>query len=109
MAYAPLDRSAILNALTLLGRHLHKEGLRGDLFVVGGAAMALVYDDRRVTRDVNAIFEPKTRIYELVADVATNSGLRRTGSTTASGGLLSPTRSRDPCLTSTPRSAGRVA
>ena len=42
---------------------LEAEGVHGDLFLVGGAAMALAYSTRRATRDLDAIFEPKQVIY----------------------------------------------
>ncbi|MEO5679922.1 MAG: hypothetical protein ABIS47_09665 [Acidimicrobiales bacterium] len=42
----------------------------GELYVVGGAAIALAFDERRATRDVDAVFEPKLIIYEEAARVA---------------------------------------
>lgn len=65
-----LDQAAIRQALQELGRRLDDVGIQGDLFLVGGAAMALAYDGRRFTQDVDAIFEPKMRIYELAVDIA---------------------------------------
>ncbi len=50
--------------LTELGDDLDSTGVRGELFVVGGAAMALAYNTRRATRDIDAVFEPKSIIYE---------------------------------------------
>ena len=75
MRDAALDRSAITNALRQLGRRLAAEGIQGELFIVGGAAMALAYDARRFTRDVDAIFEPKLRIYEVAGELAEELGL----------------------------------
>jgi hypothetical protein len=37
--------------------------VRGQIFIVGGAAMALAYSTRRVAKDINAVFEPKGAIY----------------------------------------------
>lgn len=65
-----MDRREIEAALTDLGARLHSEGLLGELYIVGGAALALAYDARRATRDVDAIFEPKMPIYRLAAEVA---------------------------------------
>lgn len=53
-----------------MGRHLERRGLQGDLYVVGGAALALAYDARRTTRDVDAVFQPKSEIYAAAAAVA---------------------------------------
>lgn len=43
--------------------------------VVGGTAMALCFDTSRRTKDVDAIFEPKRRIYELAEEMAEERGL----------------------------------
>jgi hypothetical protein len=40
------------------------------MYVVGGAAIALAYDNRRSTRDIDAVFEPKAAIYEAAAEVS---------------------------------------
>ncbi|MGI9033331.1 MAG: hypothetical protein DLM65_11250 [Candidatus Aeolococcus gillhamiae] len=65
-----MDRQQIIAALTALGRRLHAEGLQGEMYVVGGAAIALTYAPRRVTRDIDAVFEPKMAIYRIAAAVA---------------------------------------
>jgi hypothetical protein len=49
---------------------LEKRGVRGDLYLVGGAALVIAYDARRATRDVDAIFEPKMAIYDAAREVA---------------------------------------
>lgn len=63
-------RAKIVTALQALGEELTDRGVHGQLFVVGGAAMALAYSDRRVTRDIDAVFEPKTVIYEAAEKMA---------------------------------------
>lgn len=63
-------RAKIVMALQALGDELTSRGVHGQVFVVGGAAMALAYSNRRVTRDIDAIFEPKTVIYEAAEEVA---------------------------------------
>jgi hypothetical protein len=68
-------RARILAALQALGDELSREGIRGQIFIVGGAAMALAYSTRRVTKDIGAVFEPKTSIYEAAAKVADELGL----------------------------------
>jgi hypothetical protein len=49
--------------------------VRGQIFIVGGAAMALAYSTRRVTKDIDAVFEPKSAIYDAAATVADELGL----------------------------------
>jgi hypothetical protein len=56
--------------LTELGAMLAEEGERAELFRVGGAAMALAYNTRRFTRDIDALFEPKSVVYEAARKVA---------------------------------------
>lgn len=70
-----MDRAEILSALRTLGRRLADRGIVGDLYVVGGAAMALAFDERRATRDVDAVFEPKLIVYQEAAAVAMELGL----------------------------------
>lgn len=65
-----MDREEIVAALAELGRTLAGRGVTGELYVVGGAAMALAYDERRSTRDVDAVFEPKLVVYEAAQEVA---------------------------------------
>jgi uncharacterized nucleotidyltransferase DUF6036 len=65
----------ILEALEALGEKLSREGIRGQIFIVGGAAMALAYSTRRVTRDIDAVFEPKSAIYSAAGRVAEEMGL----------------------------------
>ena len=63
-------RARILRALQALGDELTRDGVRGQIFVVGGAAMALAYSTRRVTKDIDAVFEPKSAIYTAAGRVA---------------------------------------
>jgi hypothetical protein len=70
-----MDRDDILAALTDVGRRLQAHGILGDLYLVGGAALALAYDARRTTRDVDAVFEPKLLVYQAAAEVAAERGL----------------------------------
>lgn len=64
-----LGREQIVVLLTELGADLHGQGVRADLFVVGGAAMALAYNTRRATRDIDAVFEPKLQVYAAAARI----------------------------------------
>jgi hypothetical protein len=53
-----LDRAQLERAFTALGDRLVRRGVVADVFIVGGAAMALAYDATRVTRDVDSLFVP---------------------------------------------------
>jgi hypothetical protein len=63
-------RETIVGALEELGRRLELSGERAELYIVGGAAMALAFARDRVTRDIDAVFIPKNRIYEVAAAMA---------------------------------------
>lgn len=69
------DRDVLLRALEALAAELASRGVEGRLFVVGGAAMALAFDARRSTRDIDAVFEPKTEVYNAAHRVAQELGL----------------------------------
>ncbi|MGH4020777.1 MAG: DUF6036 family nucleotidyltransferase [Pseudonocardiaceae bacterium] len=65
-----MDREEILSALSAVGADLSGRGLVADVYVVGGAAIALAYDERRATRDIDAVFAPKNEVYAAAARVA---------------------------------------
>jgi len=79
MTYADplLDRAAIENAFRRLGDRLVHRGIVGDIYVIGGAAMALAYDARRSTRDIDAVFKPHGVVIEEAQAVAAELGLPR--------------------------------
>jgi hypothetical protein len=70
-----LDRAGIEEAFRRLGDRLARRGVVADLYVFGGAAMALAYDSRRATRDVDALFKPHGIVLEEALAVATDLGL----------------------------------
>jgi hypothetical protein len=70
-----VDREQIEALLRELASELDRLGLRGELLVVGGAAMALAYSTRRVTADIDALFEPKQVIYDIARKVGERHGL----------------------------------
>lgn len=70
-----LGRTELERAFAALGDRLVRRGVVADLFVVGGAAMALAYDANRVTRDVDATFVPHGIVLEEARNVAEAMGL----------------------------------
>lgn len=75
MAEPVLDRATITEALRQLGEKLAYRGIAADLYVFGGAAMALAYDLRRSTRDVDALFHPHGAVIAEAQSVALELGL----------------------------------
>src|SRR5207244_8558828 len=52
----PMHHDEIEGYLREVGRHLHAEGLTGEILIVGGAYMTLVLRKRDATKDVDAYF-----------------------------------------------------
>jgi Nucleotidyltransferase of unknown function (DUF6036) len=65
-----LSRKDILQALERLSQILEARKVKADLFVVGGAAMALAFKARPATRDVDAVFKRKNEVFKAAAQVA---------------------------------------
>jgi predicted nucleotidyltransferase len=72
-----LDRAKIEDAFRRLGDRLYRLGIVADLYVFGGAAMALAYDSRRATRDIDAVFQPHGVVLEQAHAVGDELGLPR--------------------------------
>jgi len=70
-----MRRDEIQELLSELGRRLDVRGAEGEMYVVGGAAIALAFDSRRSTADIDAVFEPKATIYEVARELADERGL----------------------------------
>jgi predicted nucleotidyltransferase len=70
-----LGRTELERAFTALGERLARRHVVADIFIVGGAAMALAYDADRVTRDVDALFVPHGIVAEEARQVADDLGL----------------------------------
>ncbi len=69
-----LDRSLIEDAFRRLGDRLARRGVIADIYVFGGAAMALAYDSRRATRDIDAVFQPHGIVLDEARAVADELG-----------------------------------
>jgi hypothetical protein len=65
-----LTRQRILDLFEQLDGELCRAGVRGDVFIVGGAAMAVAYDARPATRDVDGIWQPSSEVREAIHRVA---------------------------------------
>ena len=71
-----LTRAEVVGLLTEVGAVLERDGLHATLYVVGGAAMSITLDSRRITRDVDAVFRTEADGLRAAArEVATRHGL----------------------------------
>jgi len=65
-----MTQEEILGAFRMLNEELAREGIKAEVGVVGGAAMVLALNARKSTRDVDAIFEPASKVRAAAARVA---------------------------------------
>jgi hypothetical protein len=72
---AGLGREEIRALLDDLSAELRVRGAKADVFLVGGAAIAVAYDEARSTRDLDAVFLPAGVVRQAAAAVAQRRGL----------------------------------
>lgn len=70
-----LSAEQIRALLGELGQRLRARGIEGHLYIVGGAAIALEFDTRRVTADVDAVLHPETTVRDEAEAMAADHGL----------------------------------
>ncbi|GAB7190836.1 hypothetical protein NUM3379_15430 [Kineococcus sp. NUM-3379] len=71
----PFTHDDIRYLLSALDAELVRRGHRAELFLVGGAAIALAYDTRRATRDLDAAFVPTAVVRDAARAVAEAEGI----------------------------------
>ena len=70
-----LDAAGINRLLHALDEELAARGTTADVYLVGGAAIALSFDAARTTRDLDAVFVPTTQVRAAAEAVAQANGL----------------------------------
>jgi len=70
-----LDADLIRKLFGALNDELAKRGVIGEIGLCGGAVMCLVFQTRKATKDVDAIFEPSRQIREAARAVSGPHGV----------------------------------
>ena len=60
-----MTREQILFYLKEVGEELASRGIQGELLMTGGASMCLVHEARDMTKDIDALYEPKMYINQI--------------------------------------------
>lgn len=93
-----LTAGRIRELLTLLNDELVHDDHRGELYLVGGAVMCLMFHARPATRDVDGLFKPAAVLRQAAARVALQEGLPENWLNDAVKGYSSPRGDFDPWL-----------
>ncbi|MBK7585065.1 MAG: hypothetical protein IPI67_33360 [Myxococcales bacterium] len=99
MSDCALSAAQIKALFVALDEQLGARGVRGEIYVIGGAVMCLVFGAREATRDVDALFAPTREVREAAARVGLERGLPADWLNDAAKGFLSSNASFAPFLT----------
>ena len=93
-----ISREKILALMHKLNSALQVQGQIGEIGLVGGAVMCLVYNARAATKDVDAIFEPAALMRKLAAKIGEEEKLTPDWLNDAAKGFLVPNFIKDEVL-----------
>ena len=65
-----MEKEEILKNFELINEELKLINMHGEILITGGASMCLVFSARSATKDIDAIYEPKTIINGIAAKIA---------------------------------------
>jgi Nucleotidyltransferase of unknown function (DUF6036) len=93
-----LNEQQIKQLFAELNAELRQLDEIGEVGIVGGAVMCLIYKSRAATRDVDAIFEPASLLRKLVAKIAIHHDLPEDWLNDAAKGFIRGPFDRQPVL-----------
>ena len=70
-----LSKEQIIKYLKQIGKELSVQKLRGEILLTGGAVMCLVHEARDSTKDIDALYEPKSVINKIALQIAEDNNL----------------------------------
>lgn len=65
-----MEKEEILKNFELINEELKLMNMYGEILITGGASMCLVFSARSATKDIDAVYEPKTIINDIAAKIA---------------------------------------
>ncbi|MCB0310776.1 MAG: hypothetical protein KDD42_06060 [Bdellovibrionales bacterium] len=65
-----LSKKQILKLFEKLNQKLSDHEVKGEIYLLGGAVMCLASNARASTKDLDAVFSPKSKIRELALEIA---------------------------------------
>jgi hypothetical protein len=71
-----LTKEKILKYFNLLNDELKALDIHGELLLAGGASMCLVHEARDMTKDIDALYEPKSLINQIVKKIAIRENIQ---------------------------------
>ena len=74
-----LTAARIQELLVALNAELSAAGVRGEIYLAGGAVMCLVFHAREATKDIDALLVPAVELRQAAKRVAEREGLPRDG------------------------------
>lgn len=70
-----LEKGEMIKYLKQINDELKAAGDKGEILISGGASMCLVHEARPSTKDIDALYEPKSRINEIAERIAKANNL----------------------------------
>lgn len=70
-----IGNEEILQNFELINVELKSMDMHGEILIAGGASMCLVFSARSATKDIDAIYEPKSVINTIAAKIALQKGM----------------------------------
>lgn len=61
-----INKDDIVKYFEEINEKLAARGKRGDIVIAGGAALAVVFDARSATHDIDAMFQPPSDFREII-------------------------------------------
>ena len=93
-----LTKKLIMQLFSEIDEELKLIDIQADLFMIGGAAMTVIYDARPSTQDVDGIFQPSQPLRLIIKKIAARHGLDEDWMNDAAKGAISHIKDEQPTV-----------